>query len=88
MEYTNKELERMINDIISPSKAPIENKYLVDNPKALNALIKTIQTLSQMLNMKISNAILRHAKFTGYKIMIILKQKIILKKHLVGLWKT
>ena len=58
-EFTNDELSRLIKDSI---KLPFEKRYLENNPKAMGAMIKTIQGLSKMLKEKINAAVLQHVK--------------------------
>ena len=58
-EFTNDELSRLIKDSIT---LPFEKRYLENNPKAMNAMIKTIQGVSKMLKEKINAAVLQHAK--------------------------
>jgi hypothetical protein len=56
--YTDDEIRVMImNNLL-----PFEKKYLNDNPKAIDAIIKTIQKLSNMLKYKINMAVLNFAK--------------------------
>ena len=57
-EYTNDEVRTIILDGL----LPFEKKYLDKNPKALNAIIRTIQTLSATLKDRINVAVLNYAK--------------------------
>jgi hypothetical protein len=57
-EYTNDEVRTIILDGL----LPFEKKYLDKNPKALNAIVRIIQTLSSTLKDRINVAVLNYAK--------------------------
>ena len=57
-EYTDDELKTMVIN----ESLPFEKKYLDKNPKALNSIVRTIQTLSSTMKDRINVAVFNYSK--------------------------